>query len=86
LFKPEEFLDTTDKKSATEVDMSGIKCVYFNKLKRSWQHPIPILVSTNAMLYGGEKQAMLQSAEKVVYYTATTYDKEATTIAGKIDN
>lgn len=86
LFRPEEFLNMADKKSATEVDMTGIKCVYFNKLKRAWSHPIPILVSTNAMLYGGEKQAMLQAAEKVVYYTATTYDKEATTIAGKINN
>jgi hypothetical protein len=86
LFRPEEFLDTTDKKSFTEVDLSRVKCVYFNKLKRSWRYPVPILVSTNAMLYGGEKQAMLQSAEKVVYYTATTYDKEATTIAGKVNN
>lgn len=86
LFGPEEFLDITNKKSFTEVDLTGVKCVYFNKLKRSWRHPIPILVSTNAMLYGGDKQAMLQSAEKVVYYTATTYDKEATTIAGKINN
>ena len=86
LFRPEEFLDIADKKTATEVDLAGVKCVYFNKLKRAWQHPIPILVSTNAMLYGGEKQAMLQSAEKVVYYTATTYDKEATTIAGKVNN
>jgi hypothetical protein len=86
LFKPEEFLDMTIKKFSTEVDLTGIKCVYFNKMKRSWHHRIPLLISTNAMLYGGEKQAMLQIAEKVVYYTATTYNKEATTIAGKINN
>ena len=86
LFKPEEILDTTAKKVSTEVDLTGIKCVYFNKLKRAWKHRVPILISTNAMLYGGEKQAMLGAAEKVVYYTATTYDKEAKTIAGKINN
>jgi len=38
------------------------------------------------MLHGSEKQATLQVAEKVVYYTATTYDKEAKTIAGKTNN
>lgn len=86
LFKPEEILDTTVKKVTAEVDLTGIKCVYFNKLKRAWKHRVPILISTNAMLYGGEKQAMLGAAEKVVYYTATTYDKEAKTIAGKINN
>lgn len=86
LFKPEEILDTTDKKLPAEVDLVGIKCVYFNKLKRAWKHRVPILISTNAMLYGGEKQAILSAAEKVVYYTATTYDKEAKTIAGKINN
>jgi hypothetical protein len=60
-----------------EVDMAGVKCVYFNKLKRSWPHAIPIFVSTNAMLYGAEKQAIIQLAEKVVYYTATVYNQEA---------
>lgn len=86
MFAPEEFLDTVNKKSSDEVDLTGVKCVYFNKVKRSWQHRIPILVSTNAMLYGSDKQNMLQLAEKVVYYTATTYNKEAPTIAGNISN
>ena len=86
LFEPTEILDLTNHKSTDEVDLTGIKCVYFNKMKRTWRHRIPILISTNAMLYGGEKQAMLQLAEKVVYYTATTYNKEATTIAGNASN
>ena len=86
LFAASEILDTTDKKVTIPLDLVGIKCVYFNKLKRSWKHRIPILISTNAMLHGSEKQATLQVAEKVVYYTATTYDKEAKTIAGKTNN
>lgn len=65
-----------------EVDLSKAKCVYFNKLKRSWPHAIPIFVSTNAMLYGAEKQAIVQLAEKVVYYTATVYKQEAKEIGG----
>lgn len=86
LFSPEEILDTTNKKVSTPVDLSGVKCVYFNKLKRAWPHRIPILISTNAMLYGNEKQATLQGTEKVVYYTPTTLNKEAPTIAGNISN
>ena len=65
-----------------EVDIAGAKCIYFNKLKRSWPHPIPIFVSTNAMLYGAEKQAIIQLAGKVVYYTATVYNQEAKEIGG----
>lgn len=86
LFNDQEFLDMSSKKSTDEVDLTGVKCVYFNKLKRAWPHRIPILISTNAMLYGNEKQATLQVTEKVVYYTPTTLDKEATTIAGKTNN
>jgi hypothetical protein len=82
--KEEELLDVS--KRVAEVDFTGIKCVYFTKLKRAWAHPVPILVSTNAMLYGNEKQAMLHSAQKIVYYTATTLNREAKTIAGEVIN
>jgi hypothetical protein len=82
--KEEELLDMS--KRVAEVDFTGIKCVYFTKLKRAWAHPVPILVSTNAMLYGNEKQAMLHSAQKIVYYTATTLNREAKTIAGEVIN
>lgn len=86
MFEPHEIIDIADRRNYTEVDLGQAKVVYFSKMKRSWHRRIPILVSTNAMLYGGEKQAMLQVAEKVVYYTATTYNKEATQIAGKTNN
>lgn len=69
-----------------EVDFAGAKCVYFNKLKRSWPHPVPIFVSTNAMLYGADKQAIVQLAGKVVYYTATVYNQEAKEIGGETNN
>lgn len=86
MFEHHEIIDIADRRNYTEVDLDQAKVVYFSKMKRSWHRRIPILVSTNAMLYGGEKQAMLQVAEKVVYYTATTYNKEATQIAGKTNN
>lgn len=86
IFAPEEILETSKYKNSTEVDLTGVKCVYFNKLKRSWPHRIPILISANAMLYGAEKQAILQLAEKVVYYTATVYNKEAKIIGSTSNN
>lgn len=85
-FDKTQLADLTDYRKADEVDLTGIKCVYLNKLKLSWQEKIPLLVSTNAMLHGGEKQAVVQITEKIVYYTATVYNKEATTIAGDTDN
>ena len=81
MFAPEEFYDHTNKKSSNIIDFSGMKCVYFNKLKRTWDQRIPLLISTHAMLHGSEKQHMLQQAEKVIYYTASTYS-EAKRIAG----
>jgi hypothetical protein len=72
-FAPEEFYDNTSKKSTDQVDFSAVKCVYLNKLRRTWNQRIPLLISAHAMLHGSEKQNMLQHAEKVVYYTADTY-------------
>lgn len=81
MFTDDEILVTPDRKSTAAmssslVDISSKKCVYFTKLKRMWNHPIPCLVSTHAMLYGSEKQHMLHQAEKVIYYTASTYDAD----------
>jgi len=76
LIADSDILDMSNKKSATEVDLTGIKCVYFSKSKRAWSHRIPILLSTNAMFHGSDRQNMLQLAEKVVFYTATTYNKD----------
>lgn len=81
-FLPNEIVKVSATTRADEVDLTGVKCVYFSKLKRSWPHPVPIFVSTNAMLYGAEKQAIVQLAEKVVYYTATVYNQEAKEIGG----
>lgn len=85
LFDATEFYDVTNKKDTSKVDLTGIKCVYFNKVKQVSLFSIPILISTNAMLFGGEKQWLL-TAQKIVYYTATTYNQETTSIASKINN
>jgi hypothetical protein len=78
MFKPEEFLNLSNLKNVDEIDLSSIKCVYFNKIKKEWNkfiEHIPILISTSSMIYGAEKFSIVQKAEKLVFYTATVYGK-----------
>lgn len=86
IYKENELADITNVRSQNYLDNPDIKCVYFSKIKKSVQQPIPLLVSTSTMLYGADKQYMLQIAEKVVYFTNTTLNKEVTTIASEVDN
>jgi len=85
MFNESEVIDITTLRSADRLDNSKLKCVYFSKVKKFMRDRIPVLISTNAMLYGAEKQLMLQLAEKVVYYTPTTLNKEAQPIASQIN-
>lgn len=39
--------------------------------------PIPLLISTAGMIYGGEKEIMVQQAEKIVYCAADVYNKKS---------
>jgi len=80
-FDKDQILDLVNKKS-TKIDLTNIKCVYLSKLKRSWPKIIPIMVSTNAMIHGLEKQHMMMMSEKIVYFTQTVYDNGMTKIAG----
>lgn len=81
VFAESEIVDVSTAKTTNYLDNPEIKLVYFSKIKKSMSNPIPLLISTNAMLYGVDKQYMLQLAEKVVYFTTTTLNKEAKTIA-----
>ena len=59
----------------TFPEVTGAKIVYFNKYHVTWPSRIPLLVSTAGMLFGGEKQMLLNRAEKVVYLTHDVYNK-----------
>jgi hypothetical protein len=41
--------------------------------------PIPLLISSAGMIYGGDKNLMVQNAEKVVYCSAEVYNKSGQT-------
>ena len=54
---------------------SNIKVVHTNKIPRLALDNIPLLVSSAGMLFGGDRQVWLQTAEKVVYFTKDVYNK-----------
>jgi hypothetical protein len=51
------------------------KIIYFSKFSPQWSQPIPLLVSGQGMMYGGEKIMLLQQAEKIVYFATEVYKK-----------
>lgn len=60
--------DQNGKTSTSEYDPYGVKVVYARKIPKSWDFPIPLLVSTQQMMYGGRKLDWINRAEKVVYF------------------
>jgi hypothetical protein len=50
------------------------KVVYFNKFSVSWNQPVPLLISGQGMMHGGEKSMLIQQAEKVVYFATEVYN------------
>jgi hypothetical protein len=61
----------TLKKPQVTVDK---KVIYFNKFSASWNQPIPLLISGQGMMHGGEKSMLIQQAEKVVYFATEVYN------------
>jgi len=51
------------------------KVVYFDKFTARWDQPIPLLISGQGMMHGGEKTILIQQAEKVVYFATEVYNK-----------
>jgi hypothetical protein len=52
-----------------------IKVVYTTKIPRATIARIPLMVSSAGMLFGGDRQMWIQTAEKVVYFTKDVYNK-----------
>jgi len=55
------------------VPDADVKVVYITKPVRE---PVPLLVSSAGMIYGGDKEYMVQRAEKIVYCAAEVYNKK----------
>ena len=66
---------TLDKKVMDTGITEDIRVVYTTKIPRTAIAHIPIMVSSAGMLFGGDRQVWIQTAEKVVYFTNEVYNK-----------
>ena len=76
-FKEEEIVrfDLNGKTKTSEYDPYNVKVVYAKKLPKTWDFPVPLLVSTQQMMYGGRKLDWLNKAEKIVYFCHNIREK-----------
>lgn len=59
------------KTATSNYDINTVKLIYANKIPPTWNHPVPLLVSTVEMMYGGKRMMWLNNAEKIVFYCTT---------------
>jgi hypothetical protein len=72
------YFDPSDVHQTTQLKPESValhkKVIYFHKYTAAWNQPIPLLVSGQGMMYGGEKTLLLQRAEKIVYFATEVYN------------
>jgi hypothetical protein len=73
-----QYFDLADVHRVTNLKSESVtvhkKVIYFHKYTAAWDQPIPLLVSGQGMMHGGEKTLLLQRAEKVVYFATEVYN------------
>jgi hypothetical protein len=62
-----------------DTSVKNKKIIYFNKFTANWDQPVPLLISGQGMMHGGDKTILLQQAEKVVYFATEVYNVFAKT-------
>ena len=73
--RPEQDILVCLPSQATEINGSH-KFVYIQRPVTAAER-IPLIVSSAGMVFGGDKQRMIQRAEKVVYVAADVYNKKS---------
>ena len=63
--------DRNGKTPTSEYDPYGVKVVYAQKIPATWDFPVPLLVTTFEMMFGGKRMSWTQRAEKVIYYSTS---------------
>jgi hypothetical protein len=63
--------DHNGKTKTSDYDPYNVKIIYARKIPGAWEFPVPLLVSTTEMMYGGKRLEWLNRAEKIVYLTDT---------------
>jgi hypothetical protein len=63
--------DRNGKTATSEYDPYGVKVVYAQKIPATWDFPVPLLVTTFEMMFGGRKMDWTRRAEKIIYYSTS---------------
>lgn len=71
---PSDSIASADSKGHIKNVTEETKFIYSTRPIRDVEH-IPMLISSAGMIFGGDKQLMMQRAEKVVYCAAEVYNK-----------
>lgn len=61
--------DPTGRTRTADYNYHTLKVVYANKIPKGWNYPIPLLVSTVEMMYGGARLEWVNAAEKIIHYS-----------------
>ena len=72
-FEEEEIVrfDRNGKTKTSDYDPYRVKVVYAGKIPATWDFPVPLMVTTFEMMFGGRKMDWTRRAEKIIYYGAT---------------
>jgi hypothetical protein len=77
-FFPGQILRLGNQKTSVITVDPTVKVIYTTKIPRTpLNSRIPLLVSSAGMLFGGDRQIWIQTAEKVVYFTNDVYNKNS---------
>jgi hypothetical protein len=72
-FEEEEIVrfDRNGKTKTSDYDPYRVKVVYAGKIPATWDFPVPLMVTTFEMMFGGRKMDWTRRAEKIIYYGTT---------------
>lgn len=72
-FNKKDVVYFNDKGETDTVDYNPytVKCVHAKKIPLTWDFPVPMLVTTFEMMYGGLRSSWTTRAEKIIYLTSS---------------
>jgi hypothetical protein len=72
-FKEEEivYFDRNGKTKTSDYNPYDVKVVYAQKIPATWDFPVPLMVTTFEMMFGGKRMSWTNRAEKIIYYCTT---------------
>ena len=72
-FHEEEIVrfDRNGKTKTSDYDPYRVKVVYAQKIPTTWDFPVPLMITTFEMMFGGKRMSWTNRAEKIIYYGAS---------------